>query len=151
VFLQYKGKNPDSHFHSPNFEEFRKLVEYCLAEGINFGFDSCSSAMFMKSVMWNENADKLIQMVDNCESSLMSFYINDRGLGFPCSFLEEVGEWKEGIDVLRCDDFVKDVWYNERVVAYRNKLLGSSKNCDCKYSGSCRSCFVYPINDCKEN
>jgi hypothetical protein len=150
VFLQYKDKNPLSHFTQPTFIEFQNLVNHCLDKQIGFGFDSCSSAMFMKSVMDRQDADALIQSVDNCESSLFSFYINALGIGYPCSFLEEVGDWKTGIDVLKCNDFIKDVWYNEKTVSYRNKLLASSKQCNCKFSGSCRSCFVYDINDCKE-
>ena len=149
VFLQYKNKNPDSHFTQPSFEEFKFLVDYCIGKEIPFGFDSCSSAMFMKSVMDRDNSDQLIQSVDNCESSLFSFFIDYTGYGYPCSFLQGVGEWSEGIDVLNCKNFVKDVWNSDRVVEYRNKLLNSSKNCKCKFNGSCRSCFVYDVNDCK--
>jgi hypothetical protein len=29
-------------------------------------------------------------------------------------------------------------------------LLDSSRDCKCKFSGACRSCFVYNVNDCKE-
>jgi MoaA/NifB/PqqE/SkfB family radical SAM enzyme len=151
VFLQYKDKSHNAKFHQPSFDEFKKLVDYCLEKKIGFGFDSCSSAMFMKSVADNKDTDSLIQSVDNCESSLMSFYINVDGVAYPCSFLEGVNDWKEGINVLHIEDFLKDVWYSTKVKEYRNRLLGSSKNCICKFSGSCRSCFVYDINDCKEN
>ena len=150
VFLQYKDKNPKSHFTQPTFIEFQNLINYCLGHNVGFGFDSCSSAMFMKSVMDREDVDKLIQSVDNCESTLMSFYINVNGMGFPCSFLESVNDWENGIDVLHCNDFIKDVWYHPKVIIYRKVLLDSSKDCRCKFSGSCRSCFIYNINDCKE-
>ena len=151
VFLQYKDKNPKSHFHPPSFQEFKGLVDFCLSDMVKFGFDSCSSAMFMKAIAGREDAKQLIQSVDNCESTLFSFYINVDGKGFPCSFLEgQTKEWEEGIDILEINDYTIDVWYSPRVQAYRTKLLASSKQCKCKYSGMCRSCFVYDVNDCKE-
>ena len=151
VFLQYKDKNPKAHFHSPSFQEFKNLVDFCLSDMVKFGFDSCSSAMFMKAVADREDAEKLIQSVDNCESTLFSFYIDVDGNGYPCSFLQgQTEEWKEGIDILSIEDYIKDVWFNPRVIQYRKTLLNSSKNCNCKYSGMCRSCFVYDVNDCKD-
>lgn len=149
VLLQYKDKNPNAHFHSPSFLKFKEVVDYCYNEKINFGFDSCSSAMFMKSVASYPDAERLISMVDNCESSLMSFYIDYKGLAYPCSFLQGIGEWEKGINVATCSSFMDDVWFNPRVVAYREKLLSSSKGCSCKFSNVCRSCFVYDINKCK--
>lgn len=151
VFLQYKDKNPKAHYHPPSFQEFKTLVDFCLSDMVKFGFDSCSSAMFMKAVADREDAEKLIQSVDNCESTLFSFYIDVDGNGYPCSFLQgQTEEWKEGIDILSIEDYIKDVWFNPRVIQYRKTLLNSSKNCNCKYSGMCRSCFVYDVNDCKD-
>ena len=151
VFLQYKDKNPQAHFTSPNFLQFKSLIDCCLDMNVKFGFDSCSSAMFMKAVSGRDNADELIKYVDNCESTLFSFYLDVDGNGYPCSFLQNANlEWKSGIDVLGVTDFVSEVWFNPRVDDYRQKLLLSSKDCKCKFSGECRSCFVYDINDCKE-
>lgn len=149
VFLQYKDKNPSAHFSQPSYEEFKELVDFGLDNTINIGFDSCSSAMFMKSVSARPNAKELIQSVDNCESSLFSFYIDVNGVGYPCSFLEGVGDWKEGINVLSCENFIDDVWYSPKLEKYRQTLLNSSKNCVCEHKDTCRSCFVYDINGCK--
>jgi hypothetical protein len=150
VFLQYKDKNPDAHFHSPSFKDFKLLIDHCLYENIKFGFDSCSSSMFMKAVADRDDADKLIQYVDNCESTLFSFYIDVHGHGYPCSFLQSANlEWATGINILEATNF-SEVWNSPRVDIYRQRLLSSSLGCKCKFSGSCRSCFVYDINDCKE-
>lgn len=149
VFLQYKDKNPKATHHSPTFDQFKALVDFCLQENIRFGFDSCSGSMFMKSVVTRPNATELIQYVDNCESSLMSFYLNVDGVAYPCSFLEGIGVWEEGIDVTKVDNFFKEVWYNDKIVQYRDRLINSSKSCACSFSGQCRSCMEYDINKCK--
>jgi hypothetical protein len=144
VFLQYKDKNPKSHFHPPSFQEFKRLVDICLSDRVKFGFDSCSSAMFMKAIAGREDAKQLIQSVDNCESfGLFSGYINVKCIYYPCSFAEGVGEWEEGINVLKCEDFIKDIWYTPKLSKNREQSLHSTDKCICEFSGKCRTCLVY--------
>ena len=144
VFLQYKDKNPQAHFTSPNFLQFKSLIDCCLDMNVKFGFDSCSSAMFMKAVADRDDADKLIQYVDNCESfGLFSGYISYQGIFYPCSFAEGVGEWKEGINIFKIEDFVKDIWYSDKLSRNRYQSSHSSDKCICKFSGVCRTCLIY--------
>jgi len=37
--------------------------------------------------------------------------------------------WEEGISVLDCEGFLNDVWYNPRVVEWRETLLGNCREC----------------------
>jgi hypothetical protein len=144
VFLQYKDKNPKAHFHPPSFQEFKTLVDFCLSDMVKFGFDSCSSAMFMKAIENREEAEKLIQSVDNCESfGIFSGYINTKGIYYPCSFAEGLNEWKEGIDVLNCNNFIRDIWYNPKLSKNREQSLQSTTNCVCKFSKKCKTCLIY--------
>jgi hypothetical protein len=88
---------------------------------------------FWMGLFWkrgNFSFGKLIDIwVDPCESSCFSTYINCEGIFFPCSFLEGEGEWKEGLNVLTCESFNKDIWMHPKTIAWRNKLLSVNRRC----------------------
>jgi radical SAM protein with 4Fe4S-binding SPASM domain len=113
------------------------------------GFDSCSAQWFELIVngmdIEPEHKKLLIGMSESCESVLMSQYINVKGDFYPCSFSEGTGEWEEGISVLNCTDFAKDVWFHEKTVKWRNNLLTNY----CK--NGCRSCSVFPSINVNNN
>jgi len=148
VFLMLKPKNRGTGFHQPTKEQIKTLIEYCINNNVRIGFDSCSAQWFewvVKNMdIDEERKQKTLMMSESCESGLMSSYINVEGDYFPCSFAEGVDEWKEGISVKNCDDFLKDVWHNERVIEWRDKLL----NKYCK--NNCRKCAVFPSINVEE-
>jgi hypothetical protein len=153
VFLQFKNKRSGSSYGKDKYhsissvEVYADLINYCESKNVNFGFDSCSAPLFMKSC----KNPKQIQFAEPCESGLFSSYVNCHGDFFPCSFSEGEGDWKEGLSVLNCDDFMKDIWNHPRVVEWRSVLISSSKKCECIFANSCRSCPIYPeINSCKK-
>jgi MoaA/NifB/PqqE/SkfB family radical SAM enzyme len=127
VFLQYKpkGKNADSYNSVLNVAKYSKLIRYCNEKGVGYGFDSCSAPMFINSVQDNF----LETLAEPCESGLFSSYINCYGKFFVCSFAEGEDEWKNGIDVLNCDDFVKDIWNHSRLLEWRERLIKNERNC----------------------
>ena len=150
VFLQYKPKR-EAPFHPiSSAEKFKKLMGRCEELGVRYGFDSCSAPLFFKGVEDHSQRKTFEILAEPCESGLFSSYINCHGQFFACSFSEGVGMWEEGLDVLGCDDFLKDVWYNERTKAWRETILESSQRCDCSFKGICRSCPLYPVTACKE-
>ncbi len=104
--------------------------------------------MYFKSITDDKDKDTLVTFAEPCESGLFSAYINCKGEFFPCSFAEGEGKWETGIDVLGCNDFVKDIWYNYRVIQWRRALLYSSKECDCEFAKLCRSCPIFDITPC---
>ena len=133
VFLQYKakGRNPDA-FNSVNSPEaYRKLFNFCEEKKVTCGFDSCSGPCFLKSIEGIDNEDLLKMMVEPCESGLFSSYINCYGKFFPCSFCEGENEWsnEEGIDVLHCENFIKDIWNSPKVIKWREELISNKRNC----------------------
>lgn len=140
VFLFLKPKGKRNTFHKISKSKFNYLVNLALGNGLRFGFDSCSAPMFLRAVEDNPNFEQYKIMAESCESfGLFSGYINTYAKYFPCSFAEGVGEWQEGIDVLNCNDFVKDVWNHPLLDKYRKRSLAEI---DCN---GCRKCLIYDL------
>lgn len=132
VFLSLKQKGRASKgFEGLSQEEFKELVDLALNTGVNIGFDSCSAVKFIESVKDHEQYKKMKDMAEPCESSIYSSYINTEGFYFPCSFLEGEGEWKEGLDVVNCNDFLQDIWWNEKTLRFKMKLLNCRGKTGC--------------------
>jgi len=131
VFLLLKPKGKRNYLHTFDSEDLinlQKLVGYCLKNNISIGFDSCSTPWFLESLngLTNEHTRKAIeQLVEPCESfGFFSSYINYEGKYFPCSFCEESHEdWMDGFDVLKCDDFLTDIWYSPLLNKWRNIMI----------------------------
>jgi MoaA/NifB/PqqE/SkfB family radical SAM enzyme len=140
VFLSLKRKgNAKNTFTQLSQENFNKLCEYANSKKISYGFDSCSSRKFFNYIDNNqtfseEYKKQMHQCIEPCESSCYSSYIScgskDKGPQyFPCSFCESISGWEEGIDILSVNDFLKDVWYNEKTQNFKNKLISCNRNC----------------------
>jgi hypothetical protein len=134
VFLQYKpkGSNTDLFSSVPSMEAYKELTKHCEALGVPYGFDSCSAPLYMASIEDDPLRDRKMQMVEPCESGLFSSYINVDGMFYVCSFAEGEDDWVEGIDVMQCEtpaDFLEQVWYNERLVEWRERLASNNREC----------------------
>jgi len=133
VFLSLKKKGRGENFQTLSLYKFTEIVDTCLSYGIKFGFDSCSAIKFLRSIKDHEHYNEMFEMVEPCESSSFSAYINVDGVYFPCSFIENTTNWKDGLDVISCNDFVTDIWNNPKNVEFRNKCK------ECKEDGiSCQ-------------
>lgn len=139
VFLGLKQKGRGRRMETVGREEYKTLVDHCMVNQVRFGFDSCSAPAFLEAVQDSPDYDKLFQMVEPCESTCISSYINERGVFYPCSFTEGEGNWKTGIDVLSADDFIKDVWNHPRTESFRQALLNN------KDGLGCRNCPVHIV------
>ena len=135
LFLKPKGER---NLLTPlrSLEKYRALVSYALKHNARIGFDSCSASAFLKSVHDHKDYKKFETMVDACESTLFSYYIDVDGVGYPCSFCE--GEVK-GINIMKIKNFITDVWKNKTTLDFRKKLL---KNTDCN---GCRQCPQFDL------
>lgn len=129
VFLSLKQKGRGKGHTPLSQEKFNTLVEKAFELGVGIGFDSCSAPKFLESIKDREDAKKLEVMVEPCESSAFSAYINSEGDFYPCSFSEDEGDWANGISVVKCDDFMKDIWNAPRVTEFRDNLLKCKRNC----------------------
>ena len=148
VFLSLKQKGRGVSFVGCNESEFRSVVEKMLARNIGFGFDSCSAPKFLKSVEGHEREEDFKMMSESCESLSSSIYINEKGVIYPCSFMENMS-WNsidynksEGWNML--DDSIKDhkefvdkVWNSDRAIAF------STQGAMCASCGN--GCQVYTI------
>jgi MoaA/NifB/PqqE/SkfB family radical SAM enzyme len=134
VFLSLKQKGRGEHFSPLSYDKWKILIDKIFESGHSFGFDSCSAHKFTKVLnemdIPEERKTKIMESVEPCESfGMFSSYINDKGFYFPCSFSENIGEWKDGLDVVNCKDFVEDIWNNPLVEKYREISLKCGRNC----------------------
>ena len=147
VFLQVKPKGKNNTLTPlKNLAKYKQLMDLAQELKVGIGFDSCSAPNALKTV-----DKKHHDSIENCESTGYSLYISCEGEVYPCSFTEGTtssGDWTTGIKMSEVNDFVKDVWYNPRIMAWREKLKTSSSSCSCEHSTGCRSCIVYDITPC---
>lgn len=143
VFLSLKQKGRGVKHDYVSQEQYKALVDHCLANDIPFGFDSCSAPSFLNAVKDSPDYAKFKELSEDCESTLFSSYINEKGEFFPCSFTENwvEGGWaqNQGINVLEAKNFVTDVWMHPRTVQFRNALIGN------KDKQGCRNCPAYSV------
>lgn len=130
VFLSLKQKGRGVKAERLSLPKYREVIEFAMESGIGFGFDSCGAHKFLGAIKGHPHYKQLEASVEPCESSLFSTYIDVEGKFHPCSFAPNTETWgEEGIDVLECEDFLKDVWFHERTVNFRNTLLKGERNC----------------------
>ena len=144
VFLNVKPKGRATKtFHQIAHDDFLKLIKRCFDLGLPFGFDSCGAPRFESAVrsfefLTDEQSKRLLQCSESCESfGLFSSYVNAKGDYFPCSFAEGERGWEEGIGVLGCRDFLKDLWLSPRVNEWRKLSLQTRDR------NGCRQCLVF--------
>lgn len=140
VMLGLKQQGRGAKFVPVSRDQYKGLVEFCLDNGVPFGFDSCSAPAFIDAVQDHPNLEQFKMMAEDCESTLFSSYIGVDGCFYPCSFTEGNASWETGISVLEADDFVRDVWNHERTVEFRRNLI------DNEDSNKCRNCPVHCVN-----
>jgi len=131
--LKTKGR-AENRFHPLPQDKFNELCKFALDEKISIGFDSCSSHKFLKYLesdnsLSDEYRNKMKQCVEPCESSCYSSYIDVKGNYFPCSFTPNTENWKEGLNVLKCGNFIDDIWNNEKTINFRNNLIRCNRDC----------------------
>lgn len=125
VFLSLKQKGRGVHFNRITEQQYKVLVDTCFERNIPMGFDSCGANKFLHAIKDRPLKERqhLEQMVESCESTLMSSFFDVYGNFYPCSFMEREGEWKQGIDVTKINDFYTEVWHESRVEKWRNAAI----------------------------
>ena len=138
VFLSLKTKGRSKNrFHQLSQEQFTKLTNHALENNIPMGFDSCSAQKFLVAIKDHPNYKEMETNAESCESTLYSMYIDVKGSFFPCSFTPGTDGWSEGLSVLECEDFVKDIWFNEKTRKFSEGVI-KCRNCK-------QSCSIYDI------
>lgn len=130
VFLSLKKKGrAQQNFNTLSKEKFKQLIDFAFENNISIGFDSCGANKVLEVTKERPNYAQIEQCAEPCESTCFSVYCNAEGIFYPCSFCEEEGEWKEGIDLTKVSDFMSDVWMSEKVMEFRRKLIEKKRNC----------------------
>lgn len=128
VMLWLKPCGDRNTLHQLSVDKYERLINYAQEKGARIGFDSCSANKFEAATKKNGTYEAYKNYVEPCESALFSYYINVDGIGTPCSFCEQNGQFK-GIDVSNCNDFMKEVWMGEETKAFRKNLLEHKRHC----------------------
>jgi len=137
VFLLLKEKGRGANFHKISFDKYKAMIDYALEHKLRVGFDSCSANSFLRD---HKDYKQMEIMVEPCESfGMFSSYISAEGIYYPCSFSEGEGDWKEGFNVLECDDFIKDIWTSEKLIKWRNRIIEESAD------HLCRVCPIFDV------
>ena len=132
VLLSLKKKGRGKKGFTPlTQEQFKEVVDMALMLGIPLGFDSCSARKFEKSIVGHPLEEKFKQLIEPCESfGISSSYVDVHGNYFPCSFCPGThDDWENGISVIDCDDFIKDIWYSNLLDKWRRKSFAANRNC----------------------
>jgi MoaA/NifB/PqqE/SkfB family radical SAM enzyme len=138
VFLSLKTKGRSvNKFHQLTQDQFSALTNHALENNVPMGFDSCSAQKFIKAIENHPNAEQMLSHAEPCESTLYSMYIDVKGDFYPCSFSTEVPGWENGISVIDCNDFLEDIWFNEKTRKFSEGVI---KCRDCK-----QSCSIFEI------
>ncbi len=133
VFLGLKPKERGQAFDVLPTEEFVKLVNYCLENGVRFGFDSCSCCRFLEAVNTNKTLSddvktRLLECAEPCESGLFSAYVDAAGKYWHCSFGENRDD-AGGVDLTKTKNFVEEVWLSKEMNSWRETLKGFDREC----------------------
>ena len=132
--LKPKGRGKNALLFKPlSQEKFNELIGYAESQKVSYGMDSCTAGSYVKTIENHPDRKKIMQLVEGCESTKFSMYVNVEGKFFPCSFMEgEIvengGDWTEGLDMVDCVDFLRDVWYNEKTRQFREKCIKCTTN-----------------------
>jgi len=129
VFLSLKQKGRGKQLTRLEDDKFKFLIENSFKCKVPIGFDSCTYHKFMEVVKDRKDSKRIDMLAEPCESTCFSSYINVDGQFFPCSFTEDEFSWKEGLDVVNCDDFMKDIWNHERTENFRKVLIAGERKC----------------------
>lgn len=135
VMLSIKPKGrAKENYKSLCQEKYAELVTFALDNNIGIGADSCGCFKFYNAIKDNERYKNLDKFLEPCESTLTSLYINTLGIFTPCSFAEDI---HEGLSVLKCEDFIKEIWWNEKTNKFREGVI-ACRNCS-------KNCSIYDI------
>jgi len=134
VLLSLKPRGrAEGRFHKLPQEKFDELVNFALDNKIGIGFDSCGCHKFLKTIEKNSQYKYVETCAEPCESTLFSCFLNVKGNFYACSFCEN----NEGLSVLECKNFLKDIWYNKSTENFREGVI------NCRNSNT--SCSVYDV------
>lgn len=129
VLLSLKKKGRGINYHTVSSDDFSRLMDTLFnQEDFNFGFDSCTGHRVLDYIKKTEQG-KYAKFCNPCESTRESCYINVHGMFYPCSFVEGTPGWEQGLDIVRANDFIEDIWHHPKTCLFRERLLMEGCRC----------------------
>ena len=137
VFLGLKKKGKRNTFHIVDEERFGKMMNNALDKGLPVGCDSCSANKLLKVTKHRKDYSTIKDMVEPCEATLFSMYIDVKGHAYPCSFVANTNEnnidLRKGIDLtsdtITDKNFITNVWYSDLFHMFRTALRKNGRSC----------------------
>jgi hypothetical protein len=137
VFLLLKPKGDRNKLKQlKSMEEYRKLVNYALDKKIRIGFDSCGASSFLEAVEGDPNFEQHKMLVEGCESTRMSIYLDVEANCYPCSFTEDM---EKPISILNSENFLEEIWLSPTFENFRKRLS------DGKDKHGCQTCPAFDL------
>lgn len=137
VFLALKRVGRGESSIPLNMNQYKIIINTALDKNIAIGFDSCSAPYFLEVVKDSPRIDEFKQICEPCESGIFSLYVDVNGVAHPCSF--SAHEKQYSLNILEVNDFVRDVWFSNNLVNFRNRCLAS------KHHNGCRKCSLFDL------
>ena len=134
ILLSLKQKGRGINYTPLDQKDFDGVLKLAFKNKITLGFDSCTCPKFLNSMRKNKKYQIYFSMSEPCESGIFSLFINVNGMFQPCSFINDFS-----LDVVNCEDFIKDIWMNKETIKWRNKLINNTDEHEI------RCCPVYKI------
>jgi len=106
---------------------YRRIVDYCLGNGVRFGFDSCGAKQVEKVLVERGRPD-LVGCVEPCESSRFSSYFNWRREYWNCSFCENNPDVMEAVWPFSYGTF-QEFWNSPELDAVRFPKTRACESC----------------------
>ena len=129
VLLSLKPKGRGSLYHPvEKREDIEKFINHALSVKAPIGFDSCFAPIFLEIIKNHPECKEYSELAEPCESTCFSCYFDATGTYYPCSFCEDEQNIAS-IDMLKVEDFTKEVWFNPGVNEFRKKLLTNNRKC----------------------
>ena len=129
VMLSLKQKGRGTSMTPLSQDKYNNLVKYAMDHNISIGMDSCSAHKALKAFEGTSQYESVQNLIEPCESSKFSLYIDVDGYIYPCSFAAGTPGWESGINLLSYSNFIKEVWNGPRLSEFRDKLECNGRHC----------------------
>lgn len=138
VMLSIKEKGRSvGKFNKLSQEKFDNLFKLAIEKSIGVGCDSCGAAKTFNFINKNKQYEYMRGFIEPCCAGKYSSYLNIDLNYMPCSFAEGCGEWEDGLSILDCKDFMKDIWFHEKVRRFSDDVT------KCRHSNI--GCPIYDV------
>lgn len=111
-----------------DLKKYSEVIKFAYVSGLNLTFDKCMACNYVCAIKDFKNRDELLEKVEPCDSAINSYYIDSKGLGYPCRYCTS-SKGINGTNILGEKSFNSRAWSNYHSLVMRNKLLYGKRKC----------------------